>query len=167
MGAMLQGARGMQGVAAAGSHGHHPQNLQRSLISLFGMPEGAPDFAWFDIPTKSGVHPHPFLLPHAWLASLYHHRPALWDSGIKGADGDAMAFWQNMKDTAIVRGHPFLASEQKARTLPLGIHGDGGSFSKQDSLFVFTFNSLLGGGAHLPRGSSCRSSKRARSLQTR
>ena len=43
--------------------------------------------------------------------------------------------------------HPFLSAADRPRTLPLGIHGDGGSFSKQDSLFVFTFNSLVGVGA--------------------
>ena len=87
MGAMKQGARGMQRIAAAGSHGHNPQNLQRSLISFFGMPPGAPDFDWFDIPTKSGVHPHPFFLPHAWLSSLFHHHPAVWESAILGGSG--------------------------------------------------------------------------------
>ena len=137
----------MQGAAAAGSHGRHPQNLQRSLISLFGMPDGAPEFEWYNIPTKSGSHAHPFLLPHAWLASLYQSRPRMWESAITGADGAAAAFWRSMEKTPIVRSHPFLTPDERSRTVPLGIHGDGGAFSKQDSVYCFTFNSLLGEGS--------------------
>ena len=147
LGAMRQGAHGMQGLAAAGSFGSHPQNLQRSLMTYFGMPEGAPDFAWFKVPMTSGEHSHPFLLPHAWLSSLYHHRHGLWQSAIQGGGGAAASFWESMASTPIVRSHPHLSEEARSRTLPLGIHGDGGSFSKQDSLFVFTMNGLLGKGA--------------------
>ena len=62
-----------------------------------------------------------------------------------GPEGAVGGFWEKMKDTPIVRHHPVPAADLH-RTLPLGLHGDGGSFSKQDSLFVFTFNSLLGEG---------------------
>ena len=142
-GAAAQGAVGMGRAAAAGSHGRHPQNLQRSLIALFGMPPGAPAFSWFTIPTASGDVVHPFLLPHAWLQSLYSSRPELWKSAVQGPDGAVSEFWGNMESTVIARHHPSL---DRNRTVPLGLHGDGGSFSKQDSLYVFTFNSLLGAG---------------------
>ena len=141
--AAAQGAAGMGRAASAGSHGRHPQNLQRSLIALFGMPPGAPAFAWFNIPTKSGDVAHPFLLPHAWLQSLYSSKPELWQSAIQGPDGAVADFWEGIESTVLVRDHPSL---DRSRTIPLGLHGDGGSFSKQDSLFVFTFNSLLGEG---------------------
>ena len=146
MSAVHSGAEGMQRAANAGTAGKHPQNLQRSLIALFGVPKGAPDFSWYDIPTKSGVVAQPFLLPHSWLSSLYHQRPALWASAIAGAEGAPAEFWQNMRSTPIVRLHPFLPADQQPMTVPLGLHGDGGSFSKQDSLFVFTVNSLVGSG---------------------
>ena len=142
-GAIAQGASGLGKVAAAGSHGRHPQNLQRSLVALFGTPEGAPPFSWFTIPTKSGDVSHPFLLPHDWLQSLYRSKPELWSSAVQGPDGAVTEFWQNMDDTPIARDHPCL---DRNRTIPLGLHGDGGSFSKQDSLYVFTVNSLLGEG---------------------
>ena len=44
-GAMLQGATGVDHLAAAGSHGKHAQNMQRSLIAAFGLPKGAPYFS--------------------------------------------------------------------------------------------------------------------------
>ena len=56
-----------------------------------------------------------------------------------------------MASTPIVRHHPSLSPEDRHRTLPLGLHGDEGSFSKQDSLFVFTFNSLLCDGATMAK----------------
>ena len=143
MGAIAQGAKDMGRAAAIGSHGKHPQNIQRSLISLFGMPPGAPQFSWYTIPTASGDVSHPFLLPHDWLQSL-HGQPEMWQSAIVGSDGGAVPeFWESMDATPIVKNHPHL---DRRLTVPLGLHGDGGSFSKQDSLYVFTFNSLLGQG---------------------
>ena len=145
-GAARQGAIGMSKVAAAGSHGRNPQHLQRSLISLFGMPDGAPPFVWYKIPTAAGDQYHPFLLPHAWIAALYHHRHSLWESAMQGEDVAVVDFWESMATSTIVTKHPHLSLADRARTLPLGLHGDGGAFSKQESLFVFTFNSLLGHG---------------------
>ena len=34
-----------------------------------------------------------------------------------------------------------------ARSIPFGIHGDGGKYSHQDNLFVIDMSSLLGAGA--------------------
>jgi hypothetical protein len=121
--AIAQGAVGMGRAAAAGSHGRHPQNLQRSLIAMFGMPPGAPPFAWFTIPTKSGDVAHPFLLPHAWLQSLHSSKPELWKSAIEGPDGAVAEFWDGIESTVLVRDHPSL---DRTRTIPLGLHGDGG-----------------------------------------
>ena len=39
-GAEAQGAAGVGNVAAAGARGQHPQNIQRTLINLFGRPMG-------------------------------------------------------------------------------------------------------------------------------
>ena len=36
-----------------------------------------------------------------------------------------------------------LSSAHLDVTIPLGLHGDGGSFSHQDSLIVFSFNSRI------------------------
>ena len=41
-GAEAQGAVGVGNVAAAGARGQHPQNIQRTLIKLFGQPRGRP-----------------------------------------------------------------------------------------------------------------------------
>ena len=47
--------------------------------------------------------------------------------------------------TPITRDHDGLKKpEYLPKTVPLGLHGDGGSFSHQDSLFVLSWNGLLG-----------------------
>ena len=45
-----------------------------------------------------------------------------------------------------MRDHGALPEEHWGHTVPLGMHGDGGAFSAQDSLFVIAFNSLVSGG---------------------
>lgn len=146
-GAMAQGARGCERVAAAGASGAHPQNMQRALISFFGMPQGAPAFTWFSVPTKHGPVKHPFLLPHLWFQSLYRSAPEHWATSIVRFAEDARNFWESMKDTAFVKNHPHLPRSNWSRIVPFGMHGDGGAFSKQDSLYIFTWNSLLGTGS--------------------
>ena len=46
----------------------------------------------------------------------------------------------------VVDSHPTLSQGGLATCIPLGIHGGGGSFNKQDQLTVLTVNSLVGEG---------------------
>jgi hypothetical protein len=45
-----------------------------------------------------------------------------------------------------VKKHPSIKQSDWSRTIPLGLHGDGGAFSHHDSLYAFSWNSLLGVG---------------------
>jgi len=150
-GADRQGAKGLAAVAAAGGSGRHPQNLQRSLMAMFGSPMGAPDFTWCEIETKRGKKVHPFLLPHAWFASMHAQCPDQFASAVRGPEGACAAFWAMMADTSFVREHPVLDRSMMACTIPVGLYGDAGAFSQQDSLMVFTWNSLLGAGATMEK----------------
>ena len=146
MGAEAQGAYGMTATASAGTRGKNPQNIHRTLASLFGTPKGCPSMTWSEVPTKSGKFMHPFFLPHMSFASLAAECPELFQSAMLGPEGGCSAFWTMMHDTPFVREHPVLAPDNKHKTIPLGFYGDGGAFSHQDSLLVFTYNSLLGTG---------------------
>ena len=56
-------------------------------------------------------------------------------------------FWSSDEGAALVRRHPVLSGRSAAElasTLPIGFHGDGGAMSHQDSLYVASWNSLLG-----------------------
>ena len=129
-----------------GHWGENPKNMARAMVNALGVPAGAPSFEWFDIPFKNGIRPHPFLLPHLFFKSLHTHDKARWIRAIRGPRGAARQFWESMAATPFVRQHPELPKGDWSKTIPLGMHGDGGSFSKQDQLYVISWNSLLGVG---------------------
>ena len=125
----------------------NPQHLQSSLMSKIGKPEGCPDIEWVELPFRNGKCMHPILLPHDWFSSLYHSTRAAWDTRVRGPGRSPYRYWQNMEQTNFVRDHPVLTKEMWGRSIPLGLHGDAGAFSSNDSLYVFTWNSLLGEGS--------------------
>ena len=149
--AQQQGATGAERLAAAGTSGRNPQNLQRSLVNFFGIPRGAPPFVWKQIPLKSGSVSHPFLLPHMFFQALHSEHRAVWEKTLRGDPGKASPFWQAIQGTPFVQQHPHLPKRHWGKTIPLGFHGDGGAFSKQDSLFTFSWNSLLGEGCTIDK----------------
>ena len=55
-------------------------------------------------------------------------------------------FWQSIATSAFVQEHPKLSPNLFASTIPIGMHADAGAFSKQDSVYVFNWNSLVGRG---------------------
>ena len=118
------------------------------MRNAFGNPAGAPEMAWYEIPTKAGPRtPHPFLLPHEFLSSFYNARSKDdFRKHIAGPVGACRQFWESMRDTAFVREHPNLAEHTFPYTIPIGMHADAGAFSKQDSMYVFNWNSLVGRG---------------------
>ena len=66
--AMQQGADGLDNFARMGNFGENPQNVFRAMRTVLGLPKGAPEMDWYEIPTtKSNRTPHPFLLPHRFL----------------------------------------------------------------------------------------------------
>ena len=138
-----QGAVGVPKLSSM----NNPQNLHRSLTSAFGHPEGAPEFFWAHIPLKSGKKSlHPFLLPHMWFSTLFAMLPSWWNSAIRGPVNAAQDYWNNVRQTEFFKSHPGLTEDELHRTIPIGMHGDGGAFSHNDSLFVLTWNSLIGSG---------------------
>ena len=155
MGAALQGAENVAALSAAGSSGANPQNVHRSLMRLFGVPEGCPEMLWVHLPTKKGRVPHPVLLPHRWFASLASKRPELFASAIRGPDGGCREYWDQMSGTPFVANHPALDDHLLSKIAPLGFYGDAGSFSHQDSLYCFAWNSMLGQGQTLAKRFVC------------
>jgi hypothetical protein len=156
MTAAQQGAHSVDRLGAIGKSGQNPQHLQRALFSFFGRPKGSPDFTWVPLPLLIGKQVrtslHPVLLPHLYFSSLYHHRQDLWQNSVVGTtDGGVASFWRDMQDHAIVKQHPYLDPAAWSRTIPVGLHGDGGSFYKHESMFVFTWNSLLGTGTTIAK----------------
>jgi len=134
-------------VAAFGKFGENPKMLHQGLVRLFGIPAGAPDFTWVLVPTTRGEVFVPVLLPHEFFGRLHASRRALWEQAIRGPADAAKAFWDFLQDTPMVRDHPYLPNGRRHQTIPLGLHGDAGPFTKQDGVFVISWNSLIGGEA--------------------
>ena len=60
--AATQGAANVDSLAELGTAGANPQNIHSALRSLLGLPRGACDFTWIELPTKAGPKtPHPVL----------------------------------------------------------------------------------------------------------
>ena len=113
------------------------------------MPDGAPEIDWFNIPLKGGDKPVPFLLQHKFFKALYNHNRKHFVQAIRGPRGAAKQFWESMKESPFLQNHPELGVGDFPWTIPLGMHGDGGAFSKQDQLYVISWNSLLADGPTL------------------
>ena len=51
------------------------RRAQCLLTNMFGIPAGAPDLTWLEIPTRTNSKPlHQFLLPHEFFSSYFHNR---------------------------------------------------------------------------------------------
>ena len=143
------GVQSLEDLSRVGAEGKYKNNAQRDLMRAWGRPSGAPDMYWHPIPIKgkdgeAQVVQHPFVLPHQLFASLYRERPELFASAIKGSDAARDSLWKHLAPW--VKGHPDLGSRSTSQCIPLGLHGDGGSYNKNDQLYVFTWNSLTGEG---------------------
>ena len=146
-----QGATGMRGMSSMGSSGSHPQNCFRALKNLLGMPAGAPSVTWIKIPTIHGDTDHPFLLPHEFFAAYFKGQFRKWAFTMGGPENAALEFWKGIQASEFVARHPDLRRATWAQTIPLGFHGDGASFSKQDSVYTFSWNSLVGSGTTMQK----------------
>lgn len=142
--ATASNAEGVGGLSSAGPSGRHPQNLQRSLLRMFGRPSGAPDFTWVRVPTSTGHALHPVFLPHQFFGELFHHAASQWMQAVRGPEGMAGEFWKAIRDSSIVAHHRHLNNNFLHKTIPIGLHGDGGSFSHQDQVLVMSWNSICG-----------------------
>ena len=137
------GAEGLERLSRIGTDGTNAQNLFRDLKRLFGHPRGAAPVQWIELPTVRGrKDPHPMLMPHVFLQELYKHRPDVLLSRITGGSGATEMFWNGLQHSEFVANHQFLPRSHWAQIVPIGFHGDGGPFSKQDSLFSLSWNSL-------------------------
>ena len=155
MGASQQGAEQVAALSKAGSSGRHAQNVHRSLMRLFGIPDECPEMLWVYLPTKRGIIPHPVLLPHRWFVALASKRSELFASAVRGPDGGCREYWDKVSGTPFKDSHPSLDDRLLSKTIPLGFYGDAGSYSHQDSLYCFTWNSLLGEGQTMSKRFVC------------
>ena len=133
----------LERLSRVGKFGEIAQNLFREIKTVFGHPAGAAPIDWVDLPTVHGrKNPHPFLMPHKFVQQLFAHRRDVLRSRITGGDGALEMFWTGLQHSKFVSEHQYLPRSLWPQVFPIGMHGDGGPFSKQDSLFSISWNSL-------------------------
>ena len=124
--------------------GKIPHNLFRAMRKLLGWPKDTAPISWIEVPTKKGRKtPWPVFFPHHFLQHLSEDQ---FRRRLVGPSTSApLNFWKNMRGSAFVAEHPNLPEPLWQKIIPIGIHGDGGSFTKQDSVMVLSWNSLCAG----------------------
>ena len=147
-----QGAAGLSTLSKMGNFGANPQNCYRALRTALGMPPGAPPFYWAEVPTIAGERtPHPFLLPHEFFASYFNAQKHKFIDTMTGTGQATQQFWQSMRRSDFIRHHPDMPKAKWPHTVPVGLHGDGAAFSHQDSVYAFSWNSLIGSGTTMQK----------------
>jgi hypothetical protein len=136
---MQQGTPGMETLAQMGAWGKHPGNFFRAMKNVLDWPSGVAPLSFIELPTTKGPKtPHPVLWPHLWFNELYNNNRQEFLARLRGPAGAALQFWRNTRDGPFVANHPNLPEDLWPKIIPLGMHGDGGSFSKQDSVYVIS-----------------------------
>jgi len=145
------GARGISQLEKIATSGKHRHNAQRDLMRALGRPQGAPELFSVAIPMAGQdnspvIVDHPFILPHQFFSKLFQERKDKFIQCVQGGDEERNSLWELMAQGPILKNHPTLSPNNLAHCIPIGLHGDAGKFSHQDSLFVITWNSLVGQG---------------------
>lgn len=154
-GAILLGAKGteVEKFAKCASWGKHRQNAQRDLMKAFGRPAGAPALYRAKLPVKARngereFSDHPFALPHELFARMYQDRRAFFQEHVMGEKSALKECWATLEKHEFVQENQAWAEARAAgfELVPLGLHCDAGAFSNNESLYVLTWNSLVGQG---------------------
>ena len=145
--AAQQGAGGLDALGNLGSQCHNPQNIFRGLCNLLGYPSGSCPISFIEVPSIHGrKSAHPVLWPHDFFGTYYAHQKPKFSVSVCPGARSCRQFWRSIQDSDFVRLHPTLLENDFKNAVPLGVHMDGGAFNKQDSIYVISWNSLIGSG---------------------
>ena len=154
-GAVLLGASGseLESFARCASWGKHGQNAQRDLIKAFGQPAGAPNLYRARLPVKGkngqrDFSDHPFVLSHELFAQMCKQRQSFFPQHVLDGAAARQKCWDALGKHKFVQENEAWAEAKAAGfdLVPLGLHCDAGAFNKNESLYVLTWNSLVGQG---------------------
>ena len=134
----------LQGLAALGTYGNNPANIQRDLFrhpALKKLMAPRPYTVQAHCLTHHGVEfcDLSIFLPHDWVACLSEN--GLLEHCV-GAMDDCKTFWKSVsKEDPKLYNNPILMQEKEIY-MPLVLHADKGPHSKVDSLHTITMYSL-------------------------
>ena len=116
------------------------------LVSLMARPSSAGTKILLNEGRKHLTH-------SCFLIHVFNHfyQCGSWAGAMRGPRGGCGQFWNEISDAAYFRNHHNRATQNWAKMIPLGFHGDAGAFSRQDSLYTLSFNSPVGRGAAIQK----------------
>lgn len=161
-------------LANLGTRGQHQANVERDLMrwAKRQMPS-ALDLYVVDItiidPASVGetMVQLPLLLPHELFGALYAANatlgssqwapgeaasPGVWEKAVLGPGGqEAISdFWEKLEHMEWVQRHPALSAwGSRSTAVPIGFHGDGAQFTREESMTALTWSSVMATGASL------------------
>jgi len=109
----------------------------------------------------------PLLLPHELFGALYAANatlgssqwapgeaasPGVWEKAVLGPGGqEAISdFWEKLEHMEWVQRHPALSAwGSRSTAVPIGFHGDGAQFTREESMTALTWSSVMATGASL------------------
>ena len=94
----------------------------------------------------------PLLIPHELFGALYAASPGVWIKAVLGFGGpEAISdFWERLAHMEWVRRHPALSAwGSRCTAVPIGFHGDGAQFTREESMTALTWSSVMATGASL------------------
>eukprot|EP00959_Pyramimonas_sp_CCMP1952_P144428 3023365-Pyramimonas_sp.AAC.1 len=75
-------------------------------------------------------------MPHLLFEQFLKERPSEFAKSILGGSYDCGEFWDSATGRKLAAEHPVLRDRPRRllkKTVPLGLHGDGGEYSNTDS----------------------------------
>jgi hypothetical protein len=133
-----------QGAAGLGKLGRdkvHAQNAHRDLSRAVGWPVTAPELTWIDL---GGARSHPVICPTSLWEKLWDSDQRRFEETIIGDRNDISQLWNGMVGTPVYEHSKHVIDH--AKSIALGLHGDGAPTHKCDGLFTIAWNSLTGRG---------------------
>ena len=138
----------MSGLGAVGSS---PSHCQRDLLCVLQKPVGTPNLYHAKIPLRNGAGDvewcwHPFFLPHELFDTLWQERREFFDAHVRGSSAERKQLWLYLAQKSFLKKVVTQETDYDT-TVPVGLHCDAGAVSDRNSLYVLTWNSLVGQGS--------------------
>ena len=122
-------------------------------MKAIGRPIGAPEIYRARLPVKATngrreFSNHPFVLPHELFSRMFSERRPFFQEHVLGERSASEACWAALEKQKFVQENEAWAEAKTAGfdLIPLGLHCDAGAFNNNESLYVLTWNSLVGQG---------------------
>ena len=112
-------------LSKLGSSGTNKQNMSRDIQKYIESINYLPKPTMVDLPTKKENELTGVMLPHQIFSFLYEKYPTVFKKlFMPGGTQQIQDFWKQCSGAACLQGQPCLRSLNRAKAIPIGVHGD-------------------------------------------